>query len=91
MAIHPGVILAEDFVEPLGRTITDLAHELGVSRSGLSALLNGRRRISPQMALRLERVFGEPALDWLVAQAIYDLRGRGGSSTRNPVRGATEG
>jgi len=73
MAIHPGVILEEDFVKPSGATNAQIAKALGIPRSRLWELMNGRRGITPQMALRLERVFEKPALDWLIAQALWDL------------------
>lgn len=87
MAIHPGVILAEDFVKPSGRTNAQIAKELGIPRSRLWELMKGKRGISPTMALKLERVFGEPALDWLTAQSLWDLAQLGvPSKARNPFR-----
>ena len=54
-------------------TITDAAAALGVTRSTLSELVNGTRRISPEMAVRLSQVFGGSAQSWLTHQAQYDL------------------
>jgi addiction module HigA family antidote len=70
---HPGEILAELWLEPLGLSITQTAKNLNVTRKTVSALVNGRTGISPEMALRLELVFGKSAESWLAAQAAYDL------------------
>ena len=70
---HPGKIIREFCVEPLNRSITDLAMTLGVSRKTFSALLNGRSGISPEMALRLSKVFGRSPEGWLRLQIQYDL------------------
>ena len=60
-------------IEPLGLTITDAAEALGVTRNTLSELVNGRRGISPEMAVRLSKVFGGTEDGWLVQQAQYEL------------------
>jgi addiction module HigA family antidote len=60
-------------IEPSGLTITDAAAALGVTRNTLSELVNGRRGISPEMAVRLSKVFGGTEEGWLVQQAQYDL------------------
>lgn len=60
-------------IEPLGLTITNAAEALGVTRNTLSELVNGKRGISPEMAVRLARVFGGTEEGWLVQQAQYDL------------------
>ena len=60
-------------IEPLGLSITDAAAALGVTRTTLSELVNGKRGISPEMAVRLSKVFGGSAESWLVQQAQYDL------------------
>ncbi len=71
---HPGEILKELVIEPLGLSVTDAARHLGVSRKTLSKLLNGRGAVTPQMALRLEMTFGKPnAAHWLRLQNAYDL------------------
>ena len=70
---HPGTIVLQDCIEPLGFSITDAAAALGVTRNSLSELVTGRRAISPAMAVRLEKVFGGSAESWLVQQAQYDL------------------
>ena len=60
-------------IEPLGLTITDAAEALGVTRNALSELVNGKRGISPEMAVRLSKVFGGSEAGWLVQQAQYQL------------------
>lgn len=70
---HPGVAIRELCIEPLGLTVTDAAKGLGVSRPTLSELLNGRRGISPEMAIRLSVAFGGSAESWVTQQAQYDL------------------
>ena len=57
----------------MGLTITDAAQALGVTRNTLSELVNGKRGISPEMAVRLSKVFGGTEQGWLVQQAQYDL------------------
>jgi addiction module HigA family antidote len=70
---HPGIVVLQECIEPLGLTITDAAHALGVTRNTLSELVNGKRGISPEMAVRLSKVFGGTEQGWLVQQAQYDL------------------
>lgn len=70
---HPGEVLREGWIEPLGLTVTAAAEALGVTRKTLSAILNGRSGISPDMALRLSRAFDTTAESWLSQQMQYDL------------------
>jgi addiction module HigA family antidote len=70
---HPGTVVLEECIEPLRLSITGAAAAVGVTRNTLSELVNGKRGISPEMAVRLERVFGGSAESWLVQQAQYDL------------------
>jgi addiction module HigA family antidote len=70
---HPGRVVLQECVEPLGLSITDAAEALGVTRNTLSELVNGKRGISPEMAVRLSKVFGGTEQGWLVQQAQYDL------------------
>jgi addiction module HigA family antidote len=70
---HPGGILLRQCIEPLGLTITESASALGVTRNTLSELVNGKRGVSPEMAVRLAKVFGGTEEGWLVQQAQYDL------------------
>ncbi len=70
---HPGEVIKELCIEPLNLTITEAAKGLGVSGKTLSALLNGRFGISPEMSIRLSKAFGGSAESWLIQQAQYDL------------------
>lgn len=70
---HPGEVLQELCIEPMGLSITRVAGALGVTRKTLSAILNGRAGISPEMAVRLSLAFGTSAESWLYQQAQYDL------------------
>lgn len=70
---HPGIVVLQECIEPLGLTITNAAEALKVSRNTLSELVNGKRGISPEMAVRLSKVFGGTEEGWLVQQAQYDL------------------
>ena len=71
---HPGEILKELVIDPLELTITDVALHLDVSRKTLSKVLNCHGSITPEMAVRLEIVFGKPSADhWLKLQNAYDL------------------
>ena len=70
---HPGEVLRQLCLEPLGLSVTDAAKGLGVSRKTLSAILNGRAGISPEMAVRLSLAFGTSSESWLNQQIQYDL------------------
>jgi addiction module HigA family antidote len=71
---HPGEILKQLVIEPLGLSVTEVASRLGVSRTSLSKVLNGRSGVTPEMAVRLEMTFGRPnAAHWLRLQNAYDL------------------
>lgn len=70
---HPGEVLRELCLEPMGLTVTAVAAALGVSRKTLSAILNGRAGISPEMAVRLSIAFETSAESWLNQQTQYDL------------------
>ena len=70
---HPGEILRELCIDPLDLSITEAAEGLGVSRKTLSAILNGRAGISPEMALRLSMAFNTSPESWLNQQSQYDL------------------
>jgi antitoxin HigA-1 len=70
---HPGRVVLQECIEPSHLTITDAAAALGVTRNTLSELVNGKRGISPEMAVRLAKVFGGTEQGWLVQQAQYDL------------------
>ncbi len=81
---HPGEVLRELCMEPLGLSVTEAAEGLGVSRKTLSAVLNGRAGISPEMALRLSIAFDTSPESWLNQQTQYDLwlAGRGKKKLR---------
>jgi len=70
---HPGEIIRELCLEPLEVTVTDAAEALGVSRKTLSAILNGRAGISPEMAIRLAKAFDTTPESWMNQQMQYDL------------------
>ena len=70
---HPGEVLRELCLKPLGLTVTRAAAALGVSRKTLSNILNGRAGISPEMAVRLSLAFSTTAESWLNQQVQYDL------------------
>ena len=76
---HPGQSIKLEVIEPLGLSVTDAAKALGVTRPALSALLNGRAALSPEMALRIEKAFG-PKMDTLLRMQtsfeIYEARKR---------------
>ncbi len=70
---HPGEIIRDLCIEPLGLTVTKAAEGLGVTRKTLSLLLNGHAGISPEMAIRLSEAFGRSPESWLQLQLQYDL------------------
>ena len=70
---HPGEMLREDFLPDYGLTVAGLADAVGVSRQSINELLRGRRAVSPQMALRLSKLFGNSAEFWLNGQRVVDL------------------
>lgn len=70
---HPGEMLREDFLPDYGLTVSSFAKALGVSRQTVNELLRERRAVSPEMALRLSRLFGNSPDFWLNAQRAIDL------------------
>ena len=72
--ITPGEILREDFMEPLDISINRLSRDLAVPPNRISEIVHGKRGITADTALRLERYFGVEAQFWLNLQAEYDLR-----------------
>jgi addiction module HigA family antidote len=70
---HPGEMLHEDFMADFHLTVSGLAEAVGVSRQSINELLRGRRAVSPEMALRLSRLFGNSPEFWLNAQRAVDL------------------
>jgi addiction module HigA family antidote len=71
--IHPGEILLEDFMKPLGLTQYRLAKDIGVTPIRISQIIRGERAISVDTAMRLARYFGTSAAVWLRLQVRYDL------------------
>ena len=71
--IHPGEVLAEDFMKPLGLTQYRVAKEIGVPPRRINEIVQGKRAITPETALRLERYLGWPAQVWLNLQSRYDM------------------
>lgn len=70
---HPGEILREDVIKPLNLTVTEAAKRLGITRKTLSALLNCRAGMSPEMAIRVGRATATSPESWLFMQAKLDL------------------
>ncbi|MDA3799901.1 MAG: HigA family addiction module antitoxin [Kiritimatiellae bacterium] len=70
---HPGEVLRELCLEPLGISVTAAAKALGVARKTLSSILNGHSGISPEMAIRLSKAFDTSPESWLNQQVQYDL------------------
>jgi addiction module HigA family antidote len=70
---HPGRVILQECIEPLGLSVTRAAAALGVTRNTLSELVNGKRSISPEMAIRISKAFGGTEQGWLVQQAYYEL------------------
>lgn len=71
--LHPGEILLEEFINPYGLTLAETARRLRIERVRLSGIVNERRGITPNTALRLERLFGASAAFWLGLQQDFDL------------------
>ncbi len=71
--VHPGEILLEEFMKPLGLSQTRLGRDLGVSPRRINEIIHGKRSITADTALRLSRYFGTSAEFWLGLQADYDL------------------
>ena len=71
--VHPGELLREDFMPDYGLTVSGLADAIGVSRQSINELVRERRAVSPEMALRLGRLFGNSPEFWLNAQRAVDL------------------
>lgn len=90
---HPGGFVKAEIIEPLGLSVTEAARVLGVSRPALSALLNERAQLSPEMALRIEKAFGVSMDTLLRMQNSYDIartRKREAEIKVAPFRVATE-
>ncbi len=71
--VHPGALVREECLEPLGLSVTEAAKHLGVGRQALSNLVNERAAVSIEMAYRLSKAFGSTPETWLGMQLAYDL------------------
>lgn len=71
--LHPGFVVKDALIDGAELTVTDAANKLGVTRTALSRLLNGHAGISPEMALRLAKLFGNSVEMWVNIQAQYDV------------------
>lgn len=72
--IHPGEILLEDYIKPMGTSVRSVAMALHIPYSRLNEIIKGQRGVTADTALRLERYFGNEAQGWLNLQSAYDLR-----------------
>lgn len=72
--VHPGEVLAEDFLKPLGMSANALARALAVPAPRINDIVRKRRSVTADTAMRLARYFGGDARSWLNLQTIYDLR-----------------
>jgi addiction module HigA family antidote len=70
---HPGRIVRQECIEPLGITVKEAAERLGIQRQTLNNLVNGKAGISPEMSIRLSKAFGSSPEVWLGMQMEYDL------------------
>ena len=87
--IHPGEILQEEFLRPLGVSMSRLAREIHVSRGRVRAVINGSSTIRADLALRLGRYFGTSAELWMNLQSDYNLRSLSARSLRTIEREVT--
>jgi addiction module HigA family antidote len=88
---HPGEILRELYLKPLGVSVTEAADALGVSRKHVSALVNARAKVSPEMAMRIAIAFGTDEALWINLQAQHDVwavRSQKRPSNVKPLRAA---
>lgn len=83
---HPGTMLLEEFLKPLGMTQVALAERIGVSFPRVNELVRGKRGVTPDTALRLERLFGMEAQFWLNLQLAWDLYQAAHSPTAKAIR-----
>lgn len=71
--VHPGEILREDYIKQRGLTVTEVAKGLGIARTNLSAIINERAGISPEMAVKLSEAFGNTTQFWVNLQKNYEV------------------
>jgi addiction module HigA family antidote len=79
---HPGEVLREDVIKPLGLTVTEAAKHLGVTRKTLSALLNCKASVSPAMAVRIAKATNTSPESWMYMQAKLNLW----NAEQNPIK-----
>ena len=70
---HPGEMILEEFLKPLGMTQTEFAQRIGVAWTRANQLIRGKRGVTPDTALRLEKLLGMPADFWMTLQLRWDL------------------
>ena len=92
---HPGAVLRDIYLNELGVTITDFANDIGVSRKAVSGIVNGRKSVTPEMAVRFSKALGTTPDIWLNLQTAYDLWEAERSMEREigaitPLRGLVE-
>ncbi len=85
-ALHPGEMLREEFMRPLGLTAYRLAKELRVSLPRINELLHERRAMTADTAVRLERYFGMPARFWMAVQPYYEIRHAANKAELSKIR-----
>ncbi|MEQ1949486.1 MAG: HigA family addiction module antitoxin [Bryobacteraceae bacterium] len=73
LPVHPGRLVRQDCLEPLGLSVTEGAKALGVTRQALNNVVNEKSGISPEMAIRLSKAFGSTPETWVRMQAAFDL------------------
>ncbi|MCC7201811.1 MAG: HigA family addiction module antidote protein [Nitrospirae bacterium] len=83
---HPGEMLLEEFLKPLNMAQSELAEKLGVSYPRVNELIHGKRGITPNTALRLEKLFGMEAQFWLNLQVAWDLYNVAHSSSAKEIK-----
>lgn len=83
---HPGEMLLEEFLKPLGLTQAELAERIGVSYPRVNELVHGKRAMTPDTALRLERLLGVEAQFWLNLQLRWDLYHAGRAASAAEIR-----
>ncbi len=71
--IHPGEVLKEEFLEPMGMSVYRLSKETGLSQTRLSQIIKGKRSITAESAVKLGKFFGVPAEFWMNLQSLYDI------------------
>ncbi len=88
---HPGVVVLQECIEPSGLTITQAAGALGVTRNTLSELVNGKRGISPEMAVRIAKVFGGTEEGWLFSRRSMSLPTSGATASNSSAWKSPDG